>query len=210
MKNYILIVLLSAITLSASAKKSINNLKMAPVVESQTPTPNWESPTDADRETIIIDSVEWYSYNKNGVTVQATCAKAKDYGRCHQLKLVIDNNSSESINFDPATAIKGVVVIGNMHERTRDMIDMEMVSHADYMKKVTKSKDPEESLDKASERYLNQTLIKPTESLSAYVNLRRTPKDKLISASINLNGAEYIFNWNIVKEKKFLKKLFHR
>lgn len=46
------------------------------------------------------------------------------------------------------------------------------------------------------EGYLKKTTIQPTEIISGYVNIERSSRDTDMSVIININGAEYTFNWS--------------
>ncbi len=45
------------------------------------------------------------------------------------------------------------------------------------------------------EGYFKKTTIYPTETISGYVNIARSNKDVSMSVTVNINGAEYVFNW---------------
>lgn len=50
-----------------------------------------------------------------------------------------------------------------------------------------------------SNNYLRRTTLNPGESVSGYVLVERARKDKKIIVKANINGAEYQFDWNVVK-----------
>ncbi|MCD8302047.1 MAG: hypothetical protein LUC44_03400 [Prevotellaceae bacterium] len=64
--------------------------------------PIYESPWVAERKTEYINGAAWPYYNKNGIEICMKTTKVKDYGKYHEIQLVIANNSMFPIDFDPA------------------------------------------------------------------------------------------------------------
>lgn len=48
------------------------------------------------------------------------------------------------------------------------------------------------------EGYLKRTTIYPGQAISGYINIKRIKGDTM-DVTIDINGAKYIFSWDIVK-----------
>ena len=55
----------------------------------------WESPHVSERFIDYMDGQPWEVYFKNGVTLALSNSTVRDYGKWHQINLIISNNSPE-------------------------------------------------------------------------------------------------------------------
>ena len=70
----------------------------------------WESPHVSERFIDYMDGQPWEVYFKNGVTLALSNSTVRDYGKWHQINLIISNNSPEKIELDPQLAISAYSV----------------------------------------------------------------------------------------------------
>lgn len=92
--------------------------------------PIYESPALSEKETEYNDGVAMPYYNKNGILIGMTNTNVKDYGKYHQINIVIANNSMFPVDIDPGK-IKVTIVDKNGKEQMAQVLTAD-----EYMKKV--------------------------------------------------------------------------
>lgn len=100
----------------------------------RTNQPIWESPQYDEKQVEYKDGVAWSYYNKNGLIISVSTAPVKDYGKYHQIKIVIANNSVMPINFDPILAMHATST-----NKKQEVSNSLVLSSEEYLKKVKRA-----------------------------------------------------------------------
>jgi len=93
--------------------------------------PFWNSPDVSERKTDYQDGVAYQYYINYGVTVSQAVSKDNDYGKWFKVDIVIQNNTMEPIDFDPATGITAYSTDKNQRQTS-----LGVWSYERYMKRV--------------------------------------------------------------------------
>ncbi len=109
-------------------------------------TPLWETPLIIERKSNYNDGVLWQVYNKNGIIIALTNSIVKNYGRWYRIDVVISNNGVIPFEFDPSVNISAKTI--NVEGL---LVDLDVWSYDDYMKKVRRSQNWESALAGVSE-----------------------------------------------------------
>lgn len=112
----------------------------------KTNKPIWESPSISELLTDYKDGDALYYYLKNGVGVAIKVESVSDYGRYHKVTLILDNNSFETIDFNPVSSITATIKNSNL-----GIILGEVLSSEEYIKKVKRTQNWEAALNGISE-----------------------------------------------------------
>ena len=92
--------------------------------------PVWETPYIYDRKTVYRNGTPWQYYVKNGITVAQTNTTVKDYGKWYRIDLIISNNSTIPIEFDPS------LISAYSIDKKEKQRDLAVWTSEQYMKKV--------------------------------------------------------------------------
>jgi len=95
--------------------------------------PIWNSPSVNDRKVEYQDGVAFQYYVNNGLTVALTNTTVKDFGKWHRIDIIIQNNTSEPIEFDPAN------ITASSTDSKDKTSNLEVYSYEKYMKKVKRA-----------------------------------------------------------------------
>ena len=96
--------------------------------------PIWNSPSVNERKVEYQDGVSYQYYVNNGLTVALTNTTVQDYGKWHRIDVIIQNNTFEPIEFDPASNITAFST--DNKDKTSNL---EVWSYDKYIKKVKRS-----------------------------------------------------------------------
>ena len=92
---------------------------------------SWNTPSVNERKTEYQDGVPYQYYVNNGLTISLTNTKNNDYGKWFRADIVIQNNTPETIDFDPASSITAYSV-----DKNNKQTNLGVWSYEKYMKKV--------------------------------------------------------------------------
>jgi len=121
--------------------------------------PFWSSPDVSERKTDYHDGVAYQYYINYGMTVSQAVSKNNIYGKWFKVDIVIQNNTMEPIDFDPATDITAYSTDKNQRQS-----NLGVWSYERYMKRVHRSQVWEAvatSLLVAGEAYAAATATAP-------------------------------------------------
>jgi len=93
----------------------------------------WNSPSVHERKVEYQDGVAYQFYVNNGLTVALSNTSIKHYGKWHRVYIVIQNDTSEPIEFDPAC-----VTAFSTDKRNR-ISKLEVWPYEKFIKKVKRS-----------------------------------------------------------------------
>ena len=93
-------------------------------------TPIWEDATADNLTREYNKGVEWLYYHKNGVMVGLTTTSVKDYGRWYRANLIISNNTTMPINFNPED------IRAQLLNKKGEEIDLDVYSSKRFMSRV--------------------------------------------------------------------------
>ena len=126
--------------------------------------------------TTWIDGIPWVSYRTNGFTISMAVEKANEYGRYHQVTLMIDNTTFNSMLIEPSTevtAYSAETPVG----LTTNPESRRVFSYDDYMQKV-------------SNRQAWATVAMALSTAAAGISSTLSPN----SASVSVNGHTAFIN----------------
>ena len=110
----------------------------------------WEQLTENDRKVIYRNGQTWQYYSQNGLTVAMTNSYSNDYGKWFKLDIIITNDSTEPIVFDPYYGITAYCM------KNDKLIFMDVWSSSQYLSKVRKRQNTGEffmALGEAASNY---------------------------------------------------------
>ena len=93
--------------------------------------PSWNTPSVNERKTEYQDGVPYQYYVNNGLIVSLTNTKSKDYGKWFRVDIVIQNNTMETIDFDPTSSITAYSI-----DKNDKQTNLDVWAYERYMKKV--------------------------------------------------------------------------
>lgn len=81
----------------------------------------WEEPSTKDQKEVFRKGEEWNYYIQNGLSIATKVTYVKEYGKWFKVDIIISNNSTESLVFDPDYNIYAYSTNKNGEMKTLDV-----------------------------------------------------------------------------------------
>lgn len=94
----------------------------------------WESPSLSEKKNIYRDGTLWEVYSKNGITIGQNLSFSKLYGSWYKIELIISNDSTEPIVFEPVKDVASFTL-----DKDYKPSALEVISNDQYIKKIKRA-----------------------------------------------------------------------
>jgi len=94
---------------------------------------SFSTPDVSEKKTEYQDGIPYQYYVNNGLTISLTNAKNSEYGKWFRIDIVIQNNTEQTIDFDPISCITAYSI-----DKDEKQTDLDVWAYERYMKKVNK------------------------------------------------------------------------